>query len=164
MGKWTDYLKGSNSKHVISLDEIGLDFSITVRNMSVYTPVQVHDMINTANKIAIDRLQVKNEAYKVASEDLKEKVEAKEMTEDEMYLELDSLAYSEPIGLTSIHHMLILEWNLTDPETEEVFEIPSENPDVLFRIPVGVQTYIRTKLDAYIDDPESIIPKESATS
>lgn len=164
MGKWTDYLQGSSSKHVISLEEIGLDFSVTVRNMSVYTPVQVHDMIAKANRIAIDRLKVKNDAYKVASEAMQVKVEAKEMTEDEMYLDLDSLEYSEPIGLTSIHHMLILKWNITDPETDELFQIPSEDPDVLFRIPVGVQTYIRTKLDEYIEDPESIIPKESATS
>lgn len=40
----------------------------------------------------------------------------------------------------------ILEWNLTDPETDEPLPIPAEDPSVLERLPTEVLFFIQRKL------------------
>jgi len=54
----------------------------------------------------------------------------------------------------------VLDWNLTDPETDEPLKTPSEDPSVLEHIPMEVIFFIQGKLREQF---EQAVPTQSGT-
>lgn len=168
-GGWAKYREQEGKRIEFTLASLGLpDFKIRLKNISLLTPIEMGELLRSANDLVQAFVGRVTEEYTAAEKAIKAAQVAGEMTETEAATALSNLEtdirFRIPVVLGGADLMILEWWNLTDPFTGEPLPLPTiEDPTPLNKLPSEVQKYIREQI-AKVARGDEVVPKAKGSN